>query len=50
MAAGSHLMITKAERRFPVRIRVALPPGGLGDRINAMLSAAGQRYTRINRS
>src|SRR5215831_2073553 len=25
-------MITVAERRFPVRIRVAIPPGGLGQR------------------
>jgi hypothetical protein len=29
-------MITMAERRFPVRIRIAVPPGGLG-----------QRYTHI---
>src|ERR1700682_1843057 len=29
-------MITNAERRFPVRIRVGVPPGGFG-----------QRYTRI---
>jgi hypothetical protein len=25
-------MITSAERRFPVRIRIAVPPGGLGQR------------------
>jgi hypothetical protein len=25
-------MITVAERRFPVRIRIAVPPGGLGHR------------------
>src|SRR5215472_9508283 len=25
-------MITMAERRFPVRIRIAIPPGGLGQR------------------
>ena len=25
-------MITVAERRFPVRIRVAVPPGGFGQR------------------
>ena len=25
-------MITSAERRFPVRIRVGVPPGGLGQR------------------
>ena len=29
-------MITTAERRFPVRIRIAVPPNGLG-----------QRYTQI---
>jgi hypothetical protein len=29
-------MITAAERRFPVRIRAAVPPAGLG-----------QRYTQI---
>jgi hypothetical protein len=29
-------IITMAERRFPVRIRIAVPPGGLG-----------QRYTQI---
>jgi hypothetical protein len=29
-------MITSAERRFPVRIRIAVPPAGLG-----------QRYTKI---
>jgi hypothetical protein len=25
-------IITVAERRFPVRIRIAIPPGGLGRR------------------
>jgi hypothetical protein len=25
-------MITSAERRFPVRIRIGVPPGGLGQR------------------
>src|SRR4051812_50029787 len=30
MAASSRLMITEAERRFPVRIRVAVPGGGVG--------------------
>ena len=29
-------MITEAERRFPVRIKIALPAGGLGDRLNRM--------------
>ena len=27
-------MVDEAERRFPVRIRVALPIGGLGERLN----------------
>ena len=29
-------MITEAERRFPVRIRLAIPTGGLGERLNRM--------------
>ena len=29
-------MIIEAERRFPVRIRLALPTGGLGERLNQM--------------
>ena len=40
MAASSKLMIGDAERRFPVRIRIAVPPQGLGarlDRIKAWL-------------
>jgi hypothetical protein len=36
MAASSKLMITKAERRFPVRVRVAIPPTGFGERFNPM--------------
>jgi hypothetical protein len=36
MAASSRLMITEAERRFPVRIKLALPPGGLGKRLGEM--------------
>jgi hypothetical protein len=36
MPGNSREMITSAERRFPVRIRVAVPPAGLG-----------QRYTQI---
>src|SRR5215212_6000788 len=42
MAASSKLMIGEAERRFPVRIRVAVPPHGLGarlDEIKAWLDA-----------
>jgi hypothetical protein len=29
-------MITNAERRFPVRIRVGVPPGGFGQRLSQM--------------
>jgi hypothetical protein len=36
MPGNPREMITSAERRFPVRIRVAVPPAGLG-----------QRYTQI---
>src|ERR1051326_2353325 len=36
MAASSKLMVTEAERRFPVRIKLELPPGGLGERLDAM--------------
>ena len=38
MAASSRLMITEAERRFPVRVRIAMPAGGLGERLNQMQS------------
>ena len=31
-------MITTAERRFPVRIRIAIPPGGLGRRHAQMIA------------
>ena len=34
MAATSKLMIGEAERRFPVRIRIAVPPEGLGARLD----------------
>ena len=30
MAASSRLMITDAERRFPARIQIGVPPEGLG--------------------
>jgi hypothetical protein len=36
MAASSKLMISEAEHRFPVRIRLAVPAGGLGERLNQM--------------
>ena len=34
MAASSKLMIGEAERRFPVRVRVAVPADGLGTRLD----------------
>ena len=34
MAASSKLMISEAEQRFPVRIRLALPAGGFGTRLS----------------
>jgi hypothetical protein len=36
MAASSKLMITEAERRFPARIRIAVPPEGLGRQLADM--------------
>jgi hypothetical protein len=42
MAGNPREVITMAERRFPVRIRLAIPPGGLGQRhsqITAWLDA-----------
>ena len=36
MAASSRLMITEAERRFPVRVKVAVPAMGFGERLNRM--------------
>jgi hypothetical protein len=36
MAASSKLMITEAERRFPVRVRVAVPQAGFGQRLTEM--------------
>ena len=33
MAASSKLMIAEAEKRFPVRIRLALPADGFGTRL-----------------
>jgi hypothetical protein len=32
MPGNARDMITAAERRFPVRVRIGLPPGGLGQR------------------
>jgi len=34
MAASFELMIAEAERRFPVRIRIGIPPDGLGSRLD----------------
>jgi hypothetical protein len=42
MRAARQQVVREAERRFPVRIRIALPPDGLGsrlDQINAWLDA-----------
>jgi hypothetical protein len=36
MMTSSKAMISDAERRFPVRIRIAVPPGGFGQRLEAM--------------
>jgi len=36
MAASSRLMMTEAERRFPVRIRIGVPLEGLGGRLDQM--------------
>src|SRR3984893_18882432 len=36
MAASSRLMITEADRRFPLRIRLAIPAGGFSKRLNHM--------------
>ena len=36
MAASSKLMIGEAERRFPVRIRIAVPSQGLGARLDEL--------------
>ena len=37
MAARSKLMISEAERRFAVRIKIAVPEGGFGIRLNQMM-------------
>jgi hypothetical protein len=34
MAASSGFMIAEAERRFPVRVRIGVPPDGLGSRLD----------------
>lgn len=36
MAASSKLMIVEAERRFPCRIKLGIPAGGLGTRLTEM--------------
>jgi hypothetical protein len=36
MAASSKLMIIEAERRFPCRIKLAVPIGGFGERLAAI--------------
>jgi hypothetical protein len=34
MSARSRPTITEAESRFPVRVRIAIPDGGFGERLN----------------
>ena len=36
MTASSSFMIAEAERRFPVRIRIGVPPDGLGSRLDGI--------------
>jgi hypothetical protein len=36
MAASSRLMINEAARRFPARIRIGVPPQGLGRQLDLM--------------
>ena len=36
MAASSGFMIAEAERRLPVRIRIGVPPNGLGPRLDGI--------------
>jgi hypothetical protein len=38
MAASSKLMIVEAERRFPCRIKLAMPTGGFGARLSELHS------------
>jgi len=38
MAASAKFMIFEAERRFPVRIRIGVPPDGLGSRLDQIKS------------
>jgi hypothetical protein len=36
MPGNPHDMITMADRHFPARIRIAVPPGGFGQRYTEM--------------
>ena len=36
MAAGSRLTLTEAERKFPARIKITVPPEGLGRQLDDM--------------
>ena len=36
MTRTARQIVSEADRRLPVRIRVAVPTGGFGDRLNAM--------------
>jgi hypothetical protein len=43
MPGNPREMITLAERRFPVRIRLGVPPGGLGQRYSEMTAWLDQK-------
>lgn len=36
MVRAARLAVLEAERTFPVRVKIAVPPGGLGQRLDAM--------------
>jgi hypothetical protein len=38
MAASSRFMLTEAERKFPGRIKIAVPPDGLGRQLDDMMA------------
>ena len=49
MAASSRLMIGEAERNFPVRIRIAVPPHGLGTRLDEITRANEDRQEQAKK-
>jgi hypothetical protein len=38
MPGNSRAIVTNAERRFPVRIAIKVPPGGIGQRYTPMMA------------